>query len=195
MKGFLRKTLKAFSIVEVMVAVSIVAILMVISVNAYTKYLAKQMVVKAINATSYLRQAVEDYYALYGYLPGNLDLLTGPGAPYITGYDTNQMGQPWYTDPEQDIWRIAYYNIAADNCTSSVSDCSSNGNGPRRQIEVTFSNPTSTAAKLLSYKTFILRINLNGGVINWECATFDWVGGPVDGTLMPTSCYNPALNI
>jgi len=189
-----RKKEKAFSLVEMMVAVSIVAALMAIAISAYTRYLAKQMVVKAINATGYLRQAVEDYYTLYGYLPGNLDLMTGPGAPYISGYNTGS-GQPEYNDQEQDIWRIAYYNAAGDNCTASTSGCADTGDTLWRQVEVTFSNPTSTAAALLSNLTFIMRANVNGGVITWECATYNWAGGAIDGTLLPASCYNSALNI
>ncbi len=194
MKGCLRKKLKAFSIVEIMITVSIIGVLMAIAINAYTQYLAKQMVVTAINATSYLRQAVEDYYTQYGYLPGNLDLMTGPGAPYITGYDPSA-SQPLYYDPVPDIWRLAYYNAWSEYCSASTPGCADTGNAMERQIEVTFSNPTSTAAKWLSNMTFILRANVNGGVISWECARYNFYGGAVEGKLLPTTCYNPALNI
>ena len=191
----LNKKMKGFSLIELMVAIAITAIILSISVNIYTKYVAKQAVAKAIQATGYLRQAVEDYYSLYGYLPGNLDLISGPGAPYISGYSGSSPSQPEYYNPDTDISRIAYYNTAGANCNASTSACTSTGDTLWRQVEVTFSNPTSVAAKYLSNLTFIMRINLNGGVINWECATYNWAGGPIDGTLLPVYCYNSALNI
>jgi type II secretory pathway pseudopilin PulG len=200
MKAFLCKKLKAFSIIEILVAVSIVVILMALGVSAYTKYLAKQMVVKAINATSYLRQAVEDYYTLYGYMPGYADLTTGPGGPYISGYTNDGNGQPKYYSPEQNISRISYYHPSV-NCSSGDSNCTSTGDTILRQVEVSFSNPTTVAVSYLSVRTFIMRANVNGGVITWECAIYNWVdgtyspNGAVDGTLMPVSCYNSALNI
>lgn len=197
---FFRSKTKAYSLVEIMVAISVVAIVIAMAASTYTRYLAKQMVVKAINATAYLRQAVEDYYTLYGYMPGNLDLMTGPGAPYITGYASGS--QPKYTNPEPDIALIAYYSGglggggAVSYCTASTAGCADTGDLYWRQVEVTFSNPTSTAAKLLSNRTFLLRANVNSGAVTWECAQYNWAGsaGTVDGTLLPASCYNSALN-
>lgn len=188
MMAYMHKNRKAFSLVEMMVAASIVAVLGTIAVSSYTRYLARQMVVKAINATSALRQAVEDYYLLYGYLPGANDLISGPGAPYISGYSTSQ-SNPVYNSPETDISIIDYWNDTA-TCSSGQSNCDGTGSSQRRQIEITFTNPTSTASIFLGGKIFILRANLNSGVISWVCRTYDsgdsslWL----DSSLLPTSC-------
>jgi prepilin-type N-terminal cleavage/methylation domain-containing protein len=193
-----RRKGRGFSLIELLVAVAITAVIIVMASSLYTKYLAKQMVIKAIAATANLRQAVEDYYQLYGYLPGNMDLIDGPGAPYITNYADNET-QPTYYFVEPDLYRISYYNSYGAYCSSGQAGCDGTGNTAWRQIEVSFANATSLASKYLANNTFILRINLNGGVITWECAQYAWNGSgsglPVPGEYLPASCYNSALNI
>ncbi|MEY3182384.1 MAG: hypothetical protein RLZ35_369 [Pseudomonadota bacterium] len=186
MKQFFPKKASAYSLIEILIAISIVAIIMGFAVSSYTKYLAKQMVVNGINATSYLRQAVEDYYQEYGYLPGSGDLTTGPGGPYVSGYTLGFSDQPVYTNPEQNIAMVRYWNNTK-YCSSGDANC----NGTNQvQVEVTFSNPTTVASNYLSNKIFMLTSSLNAGAINWKCKPYD--GGDsslwLDINLLPKSC-------
>jgi prepilin-type N-terminal cleavage/methylation domain-containing protein len=185
----MQKTKKGFTLIELMIAIAIIGIIAAISASLYNQHIARQMVIKAMGAGAYLQQAVEDYYQLYGYLPGSGDLTTGPGGPYISGYTLGTNDKPQYNNPATDILGLSYWNDT-QTCSSGVSNCDGTGSSQRRQIEIGFTSPTSAASGLLSGKIFILRANLNSGVVTWICKPYD-VGDSsawLDNNLLPTTC-------
>lgn len=156
------------TLVELMVALAVAVVIFTLISRIYVRYTAKTAVMSVMGLTMPLQMGVGDYYTDNGFMPGTSDYTTS------------------LTNPTADVASIAYVGPQA-NCTSGTAACTNAGANETRQIEVTFATTPTVASNLLGGKKFILRANLNGGVVQWVCRTHP-SSSPLDSTLLPVSC-------
>jgi type IV pilus assembly protein PilA len=67
-----KKSVNGFTLIELMIAVTILSILVTIALTAYQDYTIRAQVTEGFSITDNVRVSVNDYYAQNGSLPSNL---------------------------------------------------------------------------------------------------------------------------
>lgn len=187
------KNFFGYTIIEAMVVVLVVGILATLAVGGYKKYMAKTLVEQAIAAALPLQQAIQDFFQQQGFLPGYSDLSAyGPAGYAVTG-------SAWQiSNPITDVATIGW-NSPVANCTPSTTNCDDQNSTDSRQIQITFTNPTSYGTTYLAGKTIMLVANLSNN-LSWLCmaypnaSAFAADGTTLLSTLLPAGCHNAALD-
>ena len=183
-KNKVTQNARAYTIIEILVSVLILGVLSILAVGFYDKYMAKTMVEQAIHVAVPLQQSILDFYQRQGYMPGYSDMSL---SSLPSGYYLDSFPRPCVNNPAQDIATICYWNDTA-TCTPSNSNCDGTGKTARRQIEITFSNPTSRASGYLSGMIFMLRANVSSAGLSWVCRTYDSPPNQLNSILLPNGC-------
>ncbi len=72
-----RKKTAGFTLVEILIALGIVATLSAIAYPLYQNYIDKAKLTVGISTLETVRKTIEDYHITYGYYPPALDIATG----------------------------------------------------------------------------------------------------------------------
>ena len=163
------------TLIEVIIALAVAAVIMQLSLNTYNRYLAKVEVNKAIQAATAMQQLVVDYYADNGFFPGN-----STGAQLSTYSLTLSAGN---------VSKYAWANQVA-TCTLSDNNCiTASPTTARRVVEITFSPTVSVAPSLLQNMILIMRAGLNGNAVVWYCSPYDTTPSiALSASLLPKNC-------
>lgn len=87
----MKKFIRGFSLIELMVVIAIIALLSAVAVPAYNQYVAKAKLAAALHATESLRSQITSYYNQYGIFPNASELgyeETAPGSGNILNPET-----------------------------------------------------------------------------------------------------------
>jgi prepilin-type N-terminal cleavage/methylation domain-containing protein len=184
-----------FTLVEAMIVVLVIGILATIAVGGYKKYIAKSLVIQAINASLPLQGVIQNFYQDQGMLPGATDLSSYAA---LAGYSLVS-GYYQISNPIPDVATISWYN-AVNTCAQNTVGCDNTGSSDARQIQITFSNPTSVGTTYLAGVTIMLVANLSNGGVSWLCmaypnsAQMSADGVTLLSTFLPAGCHTASLD-
>ena len=85
-----------FTLIEMMVVVTIIAILGIISVVAYSDFSSRAKISEAMNASSSLRTGIEEYYQSTGKLTA-VPIQSGVASTYVSSISNDDTGNIYVT--------------------------------------------------------------------------------------------------
>lgn len=114
-----------FTLVELLIAVMIIAVLMTIAIPAYNKFNAKSRDTKRQSDIKVVQSALEQYKLDQGYYPNLPDLPWGGSLTSPTGNKTYMGKLPKDPFDSQPTYPKYSYKKKPDNCNNSTTFCSS----------------------------------------------------------------------
>ena len=150
----------AFSLIELMVAIAIIALLTAIATPVYVSYTIKSKVSSALPILESLKTSVSEYYTANGTFPSNL------GAIGVVSYSDNI--------------------IASTNVTTTACPAVSGAFGC---VQTIFSSSTTQLAGNILSLVLVDNGGVSGTVIQWVCLSGDNTGAnKVNAQYLPKSC-------
>lgn len=149
---------QAFSLLELMVTIGIIAILTAISTPVYVSYTIKSNVSSALPVLESLKIQASEYYTVNNKFPTSLADISANS----------------YSDSI-----IASTKVATDTCPAVT--------GKMGCVQATFSNLLKSTNPLKGKVLSLVAID-SGTVIQWVCKSGDSSGNTIDISYLPKSC-------
>ena len=151
----------AFSLIELMVTIGIIAILTAIATPVYVSYTIKSKVASALSILDGLKTQSSDYYTANGSFPTTL------AAVNATSYN--------------DSATISGTSVSTTTCPTitgvTVVGC----------VQATFGNSTSNLAQIQGNVLSFVAVD-GGTVIQWICKSGNNIGNTISNDYLPKSC-------
>jgi prepilin-type N-terminal cleavage/methylation domain-containing protein len=88
------KIKRGFTLIELIVVVSILGVLLVIAMPVYTNYIARTYIARVVNIVPPYQQAVQLYYQLHGVAPTTTTQLNFTGNANVIDFNSGQLPLP-----------------------------------------------------------------------------------------------------
>lgn len=104
-----------FTLIEILIAIAIIAILTAISYPLYTSSIDKAKITKGIGTLETVRKAIEDYHINYGSYPPAINIATGED-----GMGRKVIKPPLLAEFNSNLFSFVSYAPATDDYTFSA---------------------------------------------------------------------------